>query len=99
MDITGEPDWRTECIERLATAVSAYPDLDVKIGTSGTAPFLTASNKSSPLMTETVAVSRRGDPGVYVWSWGERISDTGDPELAAKAIAYVLSSRSSHLGF
>lgn len=99
MDILHQPDWRAACIERLATALSAYPDIDVKISTAGTVPFLTASNKSSPLMTETVAVSRRGDPLVYVWSWGERISDTGDPELAAKAIAYVLSSRSAHLGF
>lgn len=88
---------RTACLERLATALSAYPDLEVNIRADGPAPCLTARNSAVPVLSETVTVADAGDGPAYSWSWGRRIGDTSDPGTAAHAIAYVLAARDARL--
>ena len=83
---------RTACLQRLATALSAYPDLSVNVRTEGPAACITVFNAGVPQLSETIAVTRLGDQLAYLWSWGERIGDASDPDGAAHAIAYVLHS-------
>lgn len=89
---------RAACLERLATALSGYRDLDVTVRSDGPAPCLAARNTSAPLMSETVTVTGSGDGLAFVWSWGRRISDASDPDCAAQAIAYVLAVRDARAG-
>lgn len=89
---------RAACLQRLATALSGYPDLDVAIRADGPAPCLAVRNTAARLMSETVTVSASGDRLAYMWSWGERIGDASDPDTAARAVAYVLSARGARLG-
>lgn len=88
---------RATCLERLATALSGYSDLDLAIRANAPVPCLAVSNTAAPLMSETVTVSAAGDRLMYMWSWGKRIADVGDPDRAAEAIAYVLSARDARL--
>ena len=87
----------TACLERLATALSSYPDLEVNVRTDGPAPCLTTRNIAVPVLSETVTVADTGDGPAYLWSWGRRIGDTSDPGAAAHAIAYVLAARDAQL--
>jgi len=88
---------RAACLERLATALLAYQQLDVKVRTGGPAPCLAVRNTDVPLMSETVAVSENADGPSYVWSWGARIGGTSDVDTAARAIAYVLAVSGAQL--
>jgi hypothetical protein len=89
---------RAACLQRLATALSAYPDLSVTVRAEGPAPCLAARNMTTPHLSETIAVTRLGDQLAYLWSWEERIGDASDPDSAAHAIAYVLHARGAQLG-
>ena len=82
---------RAACLQRLATALSGYHELDVTIRESGPALFLAARNRVSGL-SETITVTQLGDRLAFLWSWGEPISDADDPDSAAEAIAYVLAA-------
>lgn len=86
------------CLQRLATALSGYDDVEATVRPDGPAVCLAARNTAIPSLSETVAITRLGDGLVFMWSWGERISDASDPDGAALAIAYVLSARSAQLG-
>lgn len=86
------------CLERLATALSGYPDLKVNVRADGPAPCLAARNIAVPVLSETVTVADTGDGLAYFWSWGRRIGGASDPEAAANAIAYVLAARDVRLG-
>lgn len=83
---------RTACLQRLATALSAYPDLQVTVREEGAALCLAARNSAISSLSETVAITRLGDGLVFLWSWGEHIGDASDPDAAAHAIAYVLAA-------
>lgn len=82
---------RAACLQQLATALSAYPDIEVRVRPDGPAPCLAARNWDSRL-SETVAVTRLGDSLFYLWSWGDRIGDASHPDAAARSVAYVLSA-------
>lgn len=86
-------------LNRLATALSAYPDITATVGQAGAGlPCLAVANPAGAgLLSETVAVGRVGDEMYYFWSWGERITPVTRVEDAAKSIAYVLSSRAAQL--
>lgn len=88
---------RAACLQRLATALSGYSDLDVTVRPDGPAPCLAVRNTAAPLMSETVTVNESGDGPAFTWSWGRRISDASDPDSAAQAIAYVLAARDARL--
>jgi hypothetical protein len=85
------------CLQRLATALSGYDDLDVQVRPNGPSPCLAACNTAAPLMAETVTVSASGDGLAFMWSWGQLIGDASDPDSAADAIAYVLEARGARL--
>ena len=89
-----DPDSRASaaCLQRLATALSGYPDLDATVRAYDPAPCLAIRNSAVPALSETITVSTSGNDIAYMWSWGRRISDVGDPMSAAQAIAYVLSA-------
>lgn len=89
--------WRAACLERLATALSSYHDLEAAVRTNGPAPCLAICNTAAPLMSETVTVSASGGGVAYVWSWGQRITDASGPDGAARAIAYVLDAHGARL--
>jgi hypothetical protein len=95
----GQPDaTRAAQLDRLATALSAYPDITATVGQAQGVPCLAVVNPAgSGLLSETVAVGRIGDDLFYFWSWGERITPVTKVEDAAKSIAYVLSSRTAQL--
>lgn len=80
------------CLERLATAVRGYPDLEAQVRADGRAPCLAVHNINVPMMSETVTVSACRDGLAYMWSWGKRIGDASAPDRAAEAIAYVLAA-------
>ena len=86
------------CLQRLATALAGFPDLDVSVRPDGPAPCLVARNTTAPALSETVAVTRLGESLTFTWSWGDRIASTSDVDGAALAIAYVLSARGAQLG-
>ena len=86
----------TACLQRLATALSAYSDIDVRVRTDGPAPYLAARNIDSRL-SETVTVKRLDDGLAFLWSWGERIGDASDPDRVARSVAYVLAAASAQL--
>lgn len=88
---------RVACLERLATALTGYGDLNATVRADGPAPCLAVRNTVAPLMSETVTVGRIGDGLVYRWSWWQRIGDAGDPASAAEAIAYVLEASGARL--
>lgn len=48
-------------------------------------------------MSETVTVGESVRGLAYVWSWGKRITETSDPDMAARAIAYVLGACGAQL--
>lgn len=83
---------RAACLERLATALAPYSDLDVGLQAQGPAPCLVARNTAIPALSETITASASGDGLAYMWSWGRRICDASDPETAVQAIAYVLAA-------
>lgn len=91
---------RAACLDRLATALSGFPDLGVTLRMNGPAPCLAVRNTTAPTLSETVTAgpSPRGDGLAFVWSWGKRISDVSDPDSAAHAIAYVLEASGARLG-
>lgn len=89
---------RAACLERLATALTGYEDLEVTVRAEGSAPCLVVRNTAIPAMSETIAVNRLGHGLAFLWSWGKRISDASDPDTAAQAIAYVLAARGARLG-
>lgn len=86
---------RAACLQRLATALCGYHDLNVQIREDGPAPCLAVHSTAAPLMSETVTVSPSGDGLAYRWSWGAQIGDASDPDSAAHAIAYVLEADSA----
>jgi len=88
---------RAACVQRLATALSGYHDLEVTARVDGPAPCLAVRNTAVPCLSETVSVSRMGNDLAYVWSWGERIADSSHPDTAALAVAYVLAASDAHL--
>ena len=88
---------RAACLERLATALSGYPDLEVRVRVDGPAPHLAARNTAVPVLSETVTAASARDGLAYFWSWGERIGDVSDPGAAAHALAYVLAARDARL--
>lgn len=89
---------RAACLQRLATALSAYRDLDTTVRADCPAPCLAVRNTTAPLMCETVTVNGAGDGLTYMWSWGEQICDASDPDTAAQAIAYVLEANGARPG-
>ena len=89
---------RAACLERLATAVCGYPDLEARVRADGPAPCLAVRNMTVPLMSETVTVSACRDGLAYMWSWGKRIGNASAPDLAAEAIAYVLAAAGARPG-
>lgn len=88
---------RSACLERLATALSGYPELELHVRSEGPAPWLAASNTAVPVLSERITTADTGDGLAYFWSWGERIGDVSDPGTAAHAIAYVLAARDARL--
>lgn len=84
---------RAACLERLATALSGYQELQVESRAEGPAPCLSVRNTDIPMMSETVAITENADGLAFVWSWGARIGGTSDVDAAARAIAYVLAVR------
>lgn len=88
---------RTACLQRLATALSGYHDLDVTVRADSPGPSLAARNTAIPTMSETIAVTQAGDEVAFAWSWGELIADASNPDGAAQAIAYVLHARDAKL--
>lgn len=88
---------RAACLQRLATALLGYEDLQVTVRADGPAPCLAARNTAAPQLSETISVTGAGGSLAYTWSWGERIGDASDPGSAAHAIAYVLSARGVRL--
>lgn len=93
-----EADTQAACMQRLAIALSAYPDLEATVGPGGRAPCLAVRNTAAPVMSETVTVSASGDgPLAYMWSWGRRMASASEPDIAAQAIAYVLLARDARL--
>jgi hypothetical protein len=89
---------RTACLQRLATALSGYPELSVTFRAAGPAPCLAVRNTAVPMMSETVAVDENADVLAFVWSWGARIGVTSDVDTAARAVAYVLAVTGARLG-
>lgn len=81
---------RAACLQRLATALSGYEDLQVTVRADGPAPCLAARNTAVPQLSETIWVTGASGRLAFTWSWGERIGDASDPDSAAHAIAYVL---------
>jgi hypothetical protein len=94
-----QPDaTRAAQLDRLATALSAYPDITATVGRAAGVPCLAVVNPAGAgLLSETVAVGRIGDDLFYFWSWGECITPVTRVEDAAKSIVYVLSSRTAQL--
>ena len=90
-------EWRASCLQRLATALSGYPDLNVTVRADSPAPCLAVRNTAIPVLSETITVSATSDGLSYMWSWGRRIGDANDPDSAAQAIAYVLAARDARL--
>lgn len=88
---------RAACLERLATALSGYMDLDAAVRAEGPAPCLAVRNTAIPALSETITISASGDGLAYMWSWGRRIGDASDPGSAAHAIAYVLAACGARL--
>jgi hypothetical protein len=86
-----EAGLRAECLERLATALSGFADLEIRIRPDGSPPWLAARNRVSRL-SEIITVAPDRDGLVYVWSWGQRLAGVSDPGEAARSIAYVLSA-------
>ncbi len=95
----GQPDvTRAAQLDRLATALSSYPDITATVGQAGGVPCLAVVNPAgSGLLSETVAVGRIGDDLFYFWSWGECITPVTRVEDAAQSIAYALSARGAQL--
>lgn len=89
---------RAMCLQRLATALCGYGDLNVAVRRDGPAPCLAVRNTAVPFMSETVSITRSGDGLTFAWSWGARIGDASDPDSAARAIAYVLAADGAELG-
>ena len=89
---------RAACLQRLATALAGYEDLEATVRAESPEPFLMVRNTAVPAMSETIAITRLGNGLVFLWSWGKRISDASDPDSAAHAIAYVLAARGAQLG-
>ena len=89
---------RAVCLQRLATALSGYGDLEVTVRDGGPAPCLAARNLAVPDLSEMVTVGQSGDGIAYMWSWGRCIGDASDPDSAAQAVAYVLAARGVRLG-
>lgn len=89
---------RAACLQRLATALCGYLDLNVQVRADGPAPCLAVRSTAVPLMSETVTVSPAGDGLAYRWSWGAQIGDASDPDSAARAIAYVLDADGARPG-
>lgn len=85
------------CLQRLATALSSYPDIEVRVRPDCPATWLAARNTVSGL-SETVAITRIGDEFVFLWSWGERIGNASDADVTARSVAYVLSATGARLG-
>lgn len=88
---------RTACLQRLATALSAYPDLSVTVRADGPVPCLATRNTAAPHLSETITVTEADGRLAFSWSWGERIGDASDPDAVAHAIAYVLQARDAKL--
>ena len=86
------------CLERLATALCGYPDLEARVRAEGPAPWLAVRNITVPLMSETVTVTACRDGLAYMWSWGKPIGNASVPDRAAEAIAYVLAAAGTQPG-
>lgn len=61
---------RAMCLQRLATALCGYGDLNVAVRPDGPAPCLAVRNTAVPFMSETVSITRSGDGLTFAWSWG-----------------------------
>lgn len=96
MTSTTDVGTRAACLQRLATALSRYHDLDVRVRTGAAATCLAARNRASAL-SETITVGCERDMLVFRWSWGELLGDASNTDSAAQAIAYVLSARDAQL--
>ena len=89
---------RAACLQRLATALSGYPDLHAAIRAAGPAPCLAVRNTAAPMMSETITVGPSSNGLAYVWSWGKPIGGTSAPDRVAEVIAYVLAARNAQPG-
>lgn len=90
---------RAACLQRLATALSGYRDLEVTVRANEHAPCLAVRNTAVPFMSETISTARARDGLVFTWSWGARIGEAGDPDTAAQAVAYVLAAYGAGLSY
>lgn len=95
---TREEAARATCLQRLATALSGYSDLDVAVLTHGHVPSLAVRNNTVPALSETVTVGASDADPAYLWSWGRPIGNASDPDSVAQAIAYVLAAGDARSG-
>jgi hypothetical protein len=75
-------------LEKLAVELDAR-GLDTTITAPvGRLPYLTARNRDTSSLTETILTDR----GFFWWSWAERIGPADDVTAAANRVAHVLAA-------
>ncbi|REE98364.1 hypothetical protein [Thermomonospora umbrina] len=84
-------------LESLRSAISdTDPTLFARpVHRSGRPPSLHVNNPEAERFAEDIGVrpESAGEPGRFVWSWGEVITPVTTPEIAAERIRTVLAAR------
>jgi hypothetical protein len=65
----------------------------------GAAPYLRATNRHAPVMSETIHCEHHivdGDAYWFFYSWGQPICPAVDKTLAAREIGRVIGNRAPH---
>ena len=87
MSIDTHTNRETQSLDTLAVELNALVGVHAEVSVlDKAAPFLKATNRATPLLTERVTVA----DDHYRWSWGDPIGPVSDPGSAAAQIVKVI---------
>jgi hypothetical protein len=90
MSIDTHTNRETQSLTALAIELNTRADVHAEVSVlDRAAPFLKATNRATPLLTEQITVA----DDRYRWSWGDPIGPVSDPESAATQIVKVIRDR------
>ncbi|MBC6457986.1 hypothetical protein [Actinomadura sp. HBU206391] len=90
MSIDTHTNRETQSLTALAVELNARVGVRAEVSViDRAAPFLKATNRTTPLLTEQITVT----DDHYRWSWGESIGPVSDPGSAAAQVVKVIRDR------
>ncbi|GAA2086233.1 hypothetical protein [Actinomadura alba] len=90
MSIDTHTNRETQSLDALAVQLNALVGVHAEVSVrDGAAPFLKATNSTTPLLTEQITVTGEH----YRWSWGEPVGPVSDPMAAAAQVVKVIRDR------